>query len=103
MDAAEIDERWVSFTTDYKYVEKEIYDELQETAHLFDTQDGTHAKWSPDGNLGLLLVFDPDEAEGLLAAFYAGMDGIDNAAECFSMWVGSFMGLLRQCVEHYDG
>lgn len=102
MDAAEITKRWASFSTDYKYVEKEIYDELQETAHLLDTTDGTHAKWSADGNLGLLLVFEPDEAEGLLAAFYAGMEGVDNAAECFSVWVGSFMGLLGQCMERFD-
>ena len=31
---------WVTFTEEHAYVEKEIYADLQETAHLFDTVDG---------------------------------------------------------------
>jgi len=90
---------WTEFSAEHAYVEAEIYAELQETAHLFDTHDGIHAKWSPDGLLGMLLVFDPEEAEHLLAAFYAGMDGVDDAQQAFAVWVASFMGLLRQCME----
>jgi hypothetical protein len=44
-------------------------------------------------------VFDPEEAEHLLAAFYAGMDGVDEAAEVFAVWIGSLMGMLRQCMQ----
>jgi len=45
------------------------------------------------------LVFDPEEAEQLLAAFYAGMDGVTNAQEAFAVWVGSLMGMLRSCMQ----
>ena len=88
---------WAAFSEEHAYVEAEIYATLQETAHLFDTTDGIHAKWSPDGILGMLLVFDPEEAEQLLAAFYAGLDGVDDAQQVFAVWGGSLMGMLRQC------
>ena len=95
----DLDAKWALFSTEHAYVEEEIYAELQETAHLFDAHDGIHAKWSPDGLLGVLLVFDPEEAEHLLAAFYAGMDGVDDAQQAFAVWTGSLMGMLRQCLE----
>ena len=77
---------WAAFSTEHAYVEEEIYAELQETAHLFDTTDGIHAKWSPDGLLGMLLVFDREEA-------------VDDAQQAFAVWIGSMMGMLRQCME----
>lgn len=95
----DLEAAWAQFSTEHAYVEEEIYAELQETAHLFDAHDGIHAKWSPDGLLGMLLVFDPEEAEHLLAAFYAGMDGVDDAQQAFAVWTGSLMGMLRQCLE----
>lgn len=95
----DLDAKWALFSTEHAYVEEEIYAELQETAHLFDAHDGIHAKWSPDGLLGVLLVFDPEEAEHLLAAFYAGMDGVEDAQRAFAVWTGSLMGMLRQCME----
>ena len=99
MAVEDLEAKWLAFAEEHSYVEKEVYDELQETAHLFDMDDGIHAKWSPDGLLGMLLVFDPEEAEHLLAAFYAGMDGVDEAAEVFAVWIGSLMGMLRQCMQ----
>ena len=95
----DLDAKWALFSTEHAYVEEEIYAELQETAHLFDAHDGIHAKWSPDGLLGVLLVFDPEEAEHLLAAFYAGMDGVEDAQRALAVWTGSLMGMLRQCME----
>ena len=93
---------WAAFSEEHAYIQEEIYATLQETAHLFDTTDGIHAKWSPDGLLGMLLVFDPDEAEQLLAAFYAGMEGVDDAQQVFAVWVGSLMGMLRQCMQSLE-
>ena len=100
MDDVVVAEKWELFLEqDGAEIQKEIYDHLQDTAHLYDSRDGIHAKWSPDGLLGMLLVFDPEEAEHLLAAFYAGMDGVDEAAEVFAVWIGSLMGMLRQCMQ----
>ena len=97
MDAAELDEKWTEvILTQGTEVEREILAELENTAHLFDTVDGSHAKWSPDGILGLLLVFNEQEAECLLAAFYAGMDGVNEAQAAFGGGVTSVMGMIRQ-------
>jgi hypothetical protein len=99
VDKGDVERRWTDFlATEGDGIASEVYENLQETAHLFDTQDGTHAKWSPDGLLGLLLVFDFEEAEHLLAAFYAGMDGVDDAQEVFGVWVTALMGIVRECL-----
>tara|TARA_R110002020_G_scaffold135296_2_gene302112 strand:- start:189 stop:512 length:324 start_codon:yes stop_codon:yes gene_type:complete len=103
MDAAELDAKWTEFmNVEGAEVEREILFELEETAHLFDTTDGTHAKWSPDGILGLLLVFNEQEAECLLAAFYAGMEGVEEATAAFGVWITSLMGMVRQCLTVED-
>jgi hypothetical protein len=102
VDRSDVEKRWGEFIdTQGADIADEIYTNLQETAHLFDTQDGTHAKWSADGLLGLLLVFDYDEAEHLLAAFYAGMDGVQDAQEVFGVWVTALMGIVRECLENH--
>lgn len=94
-----LEQQWTLFLQEYgDDISEEVYANLQETAHLFDTTDGTHAKWSPDGMLGLLLVFDYDEAEHLLAAFHAGMEGIEDAQYVFGVWTASLMGILRECL-----
>ncbi len=81
MEESALDVAWNKFIEDEgRAIEKEIYEELQETAHIFDVEDGTHAKWTSDRILGLLLVLDEDEAEFLLAAFHAGIEGVDDAS-----------------------
>ena len=93
---ADLVAKWDEFMEDEGYaLQKDIYDHLQDTAHLFDLRDGIHAKWSPDGVLGLLLIFHEDEAELLLAAFQAALDGVDEAGEAFAAWTTSLMGLLK--------
>ena len=75
-----------------------IATELERTSGIFDVQDGTHAKWANDGLLGMLLVFDHDEAETLLAAFHAGVEGVEDATYAWGVWVTSLMGMIRQCL-----
>lgn len=99
MDETDHDAQWEHFINDQgRTVEKEIYNALQEDAHLFDTMDGTHAKWSEDGLLGLLLVFSEDDAEMLLAAFHASLEGVDDATHAWGVWITSLMGMIRQCM-----
>jgi len=99
MDETDHDAQWEHFINDQgRTVEKEIYNALQEDAHLFDTMDGTHAKWSEDGLLGLLLVFNEDDAEMLLAAFHASLEGVDDATHAWGVWITSLMGMIRQCM-----
>ena len=91
-----------AFVEEYDYLSDEIYGDLVTESHLFDIDDGIHAKFTQSGELGLLLVFEPDEAEGLLAAFYAGMDGVEEAEATFAMWAASLMGMLRRCLTNLD-
>jgi hypothetical protein len=99
MDDTDLDAKWELFLEQQgTSIQEEIYRELESSAHLFDSFDGTHAKWSGEGLLGLLLVFDETEAEALLAAFQAGVDGIEEAQFAFAAWATSLMGLIRQCL-----
>ena len=99
MEPAELDAQWERFIIEEGHtVEREVYDSLQENAHLFDVEDGTHAKWSNEGLLGLLLVFNPQEADMLLAAFHASMDGVEDATHAWGVWITSLMGMIRQCM-----
>ena len=53
----DVEEKWQEFLNAEGWqISKEIYDNLQATSTVFDTDDGTHAKWSSNGKLGLLLV-----------------------------------------------
>jgi len=97
MEESSLDVEWNKFIEDQgESIEKEIYEELQETANIFDVEDGTHAKWTNDRVLGLLLVFNEDEAEFLLAAFHAGIEGIEDASYSWAAWVTSLMGIIKQ-------
>lgn len=80
----------------------EIFEHLRETSHLFDVEDGTHAKWTDDQRLGFLLVFEPDEADAILSAFYAGMDGLNEAQRAFAQWIASLMRMLSDCMNSYN-
>ncbi len=99
MDDADLDTKWAEFLdVQGNSIQQEVYETLQDTAHVFDVVDGTHAKWANDGLLGLLLVFDEDEAETLLAAFHAGVEGVEDATYAWGVWVTSLMGMIRQCL-----
>ena len=95
----DVEEKWQEFLNAEGWqISKEIYDNLQATSTVLDTDDGTHAKWSSNGKLGLLLVFDDDEADALVATYSAGMDGSDEAQSCFGVWIASLMNMLDACI-----
>jgi|TARA_R100000900_G_scaffold78734_1_gene62035 hypothetical protein len=97
MEESALDVAWNKFIeSEGRAIEKEIYEELQETANIFDVEDGTHAKWTSDRVLGLLLVLDEEEAEFLLAAFHAGIDGIEDATYSWAAWATCLMGIIKQ-------
>ena len=72
MDETDHDAQWEHFIHDQgRTVEKEVYDALQENAH---------------------------EAEMLLAAFHASLEGVDDATHAWGVWITSLMGMIRQCM-----
>ncbi len=99
MEDGEIDTQWAEFLdVQGNSIQQEVYESLQDNAHVFDVMDGTHAKWANDGLLGVLLVFDEDEAASLLAAFHAGVEGVEDATYAWGVWITSLMGMIRQCL-----
>ena len=101
-DSLDVDQKWQSFLANEGWkISKEIYSTLEATTNLLDTADGTHAKWSSDGQLGLLLVFDSEEADELIGAYFAGMDGSDGAQSSFGCWVAGLMGMLDACLTEF--
>ena len=50
-----MDEQWDEWCEEYSYLGEEIFKDLATESHLFDTRDGIHAKFTQDGELGLLL------------------------------------------------
>jgi hypothetical protein len=97
-----LEESWEMFMEHQGHaIATEIYTNLRETSHLFDVDDGTHAKWSDEDRLGFLLVFDAEEADGILAAFYAGMDGLNDAQRAFAQWIASLMRMLGECMSNH--
>ena len=104
MDDTDLDAKWELFLEQQgTCIQEEIYQELEASSSLFDVLDGTHAKWSDEQLLGLLLVFDEAEAEALLSAFHAGVDGREEAQFAFAVWATSLMGLIRECLVINDG
>jgi len=100
MDEADIDIKWLEFlNVQGDAIQQEVYESLQDSAHVFDVMDGTHAKWANDGIMGLLLVFSEDEAETLLACFHAGVEGVEEATYAWGVWITSLMGMIRQCLK----
>ena len=98
-DTSDVDQKWQSFLANEGWViSQEIYANLESTLNLFDTADGTHAKLSADGHVGVLLVFDSDEIDMLLTTYFDGMDGHEGAQMAFGSWVSGVMGLLDSCI-----
>ena len=85
MEDGEIDTKWAEFLdVQGNSIQQEVYESLQDNAHVFDVLDGTHAKWANDGLLGLL------------SAFHAGVEGIEEATYAWGVWITSLMGMIRQ-------
>ena len=98
-DGFDVDQKWQSFLANEGWIiSQEIYANLESTLNLFDTADGTHAKLAADGHVGVLLVFDMDEIDMLLATYFDGMDGNEGAQSAFGSWVSGVMGLLDSCI-----
>ena len=102
MDVPELDAEWGDFmASSGLQLEKDILRSFQESRHLLDIKDGTHASWF--GNeLGMLLVFQRDEAMGMLGGWHDTDGGDLLALSRILGWVGGFMDMLEQCLSLYD-
>ena len=101
MDAADLNAKWDEFMafsgTD---LEQDIASTLQSTRHLLDIHDGTHASWHDD-KLGVLLVFGPSEASGLVGAWHDCDEGNLIALSRILDWLGGLVSMVEQCVALY--
>ena len=101
-DGFDVDQKWQSFLANEGWmISQEIYANFESTLNLFDTDDGTHAKVTADGRVGVLLMFEEDDIDMLLGTYFEGMDGSEGAQRAFGTWVSGVMGLLESCVTDF--
>ena len=82
-------------------VEEWVATELRKSSGLFESTDGTHAKWVNGGQLGLLMVLPVDELVKVLSAWdEAHEEHNEFAAEWVMGWIGNLMTLLAAAAEN---
>ena len=78
MAAAENDNAWDLFLAEHaEDIQTSITENLVKNAHLFDTNDGSHAGWYND-ELGVLIVLTEDEVEALASEDWRIEEGFAN-------------------------
>ena len=82
-------------------LEEDILQSLQDSRHILDIEDGTHASWY-NNHLGTLLVFQHDEAASMVGAWHEADGGDLIALSRVLRWVNGFMDMLEQCLMLYD-
>lgn len=94
------DQMWARFLTDHgRDLEGWVQNELERTRGLFDTDDGSHAKWVSGTQLGALLLFDVDVLAKLLAAWEEAAEHNEFAAEHVMAWMSYVMDMLERATE----
>ena len=102
MDVPDLDAEWGDFmASSGVQLEEDVLRSLQESRHLLDIKDGTHASWY--GNqLGVLLVFQRPEAEAMVGGWQDASSGDLIALSRILGWVTGFVEMLEQCLTLYD-
>jgi hypothetical protein len=77
----EVDGQWLAWFENHgEEIEDWVSNEMKETRENFDFQDGSHAKWVDEQNLGLLMTFSSDDIVDLLSAWDDAHEGSFDAA-----------------------
>mgnify|MGYP003114679997 FL=1 len=98
----DLDAKWGDFmASSGVQLEEDILQSLQESRHILDIEDGTHASWY-DSRLGTLLVFQHEEALSMIGAWHDADGGDLIALSRVLRWVSGFMDMLEQCLMLYD-
>ena len=102
MDNADFDARWGDFmASNGVQIEEDVLRSFQESRHLLNIDDGTHASWYGD-HLGILLVFQRPEAEAMVGGWQDASGGDLIALSRILGWVTGFVEILEQCPTLYD-
>jgi len=101
MDPVEVEARWEHFlANEGDSIATEVAENLRESRHLLDINDGTHASWDSN-RLGVLLVFNSQDACDFVGAWHDADDGNLIALARVLEWVGGMVGMVEQCVGMY--
>jgi len=97
-----LDAQWGDFmASSGVQLEQDVLRSFQESRHLLDMTDGTHASWY--GNqLGVLLVFQRDEAMRMVGGWHDADGGDLIALSRILGWVTGFVDMIEQCLMLYD-
>ena len=83
-------------------IEEEVADEIRSNITKLDMLDGTHGQWH-DETLGVLIVFDNDEARNIVKHWKESAGGNLLSLTCLLNWVEGFSYFLQDCIETRDG
>lgn len=96
----DLEERWASWMAEGgQALESDVEEEFLRNRNTFEMDDGTHAKWvknhpSDEEQLGILLVFSPEEVSELVCAWQDAQDGNMSAGSFVAGWLGHFMEFI---------
>lgn len=82
-------------------IELEVADEIRSNITKLDMLDGTHGQWH-DESLGVLIVFDSDEARNIVKHWKESAKGNLISLTCILNWVEGFSYFLQDCIETRD-
>jgi|TARA_R110000824_G_scaffold134362_3_gene297336 hypothetical protein len=82
-------------------IESEVTEEIRSNATRLDILDGTHGQWH-DEDLGVLIVFDKDEARNIVKHWKESAKGNLISLTCILNWVEGFSYFLQDCIETRD-
>ena len=98
----DLDAQWGDFmASNGVQLEQDVLRSLRESRHLLDMKDGTHASWNGN-DLGVLLVFQRDEAMRMVGGWHDADGGELIALSRILGWVSGFVDMIEQCLILYE-
>ena len=99
----EFEDRWADFmAVEGMELEDSIAHNIQRDIGKLDMLDGTHGQWI-DEQLGVLIVFQGKEAQGIVSSWKEATTGNLVALTSLMNWLEGFSFFLEDCIETRDG
>jgi hypothetical protein len=98
----EFEDRWADFMAiEGLDIEEEVSEEIRSNITRLDILDGTHGQWH-DEHLGVLIVFNGDEARNIVKHWKESAKGNLISLTCILNWVEGFSYFLQDCIDSRD-
>jgi len=98
----EFEDRWADFMAiEGLDLEDAIARDIKKNMGKLDILDGTHGQWIDD-DLGVLIVFQDKEAQGIVRSWKEATTGNLVALTALMNWLKDFSFFLEDCIETRD-